>query len=106
MKEALEKAFYTGLGVLSLGKDAVEKSVKKIAKELKLSEDEGKKFAKNVGEETIKARENLTAQIEKIITGVMEKLNVATHKDLKTLESRLAALEKKLRTTAKADEAK
>ncbi len=94
MKEALEKAFYTGLGFISMGKDAIEKAIDKLSKDLKLSEEEGKKFAQKASEETAKARENLNNYIEKVVTGILEKLHVATTKELKDLDNRIAALEK------------
>ncbi|MBN2542299.1 phasin family protein [bacterium] len=101
MLDLLKRTVLTGLGFAYLTKDKVMEAGKKIAKEAKLSEDEGKKFLSELVTQTEKARKNVEAQVEEFVKKKIDKYDVATKKDLEKLEKKIAALEKKLAAKGK-----
>lgn len=98
MKETLKKAFYVGLGVISLTKDKVEEWGKKLAEEANMSEEEGKKFYEELSEKAREAREKLEKNIDELVQKALKKSGAATKEEFDALAARVAALE------AKADE--
>ncbi len=103
MKEKIEKAIYSGLGMLSMGKDALEKTFKKISEDLKMTEEEGKKFAEELRTEADKAKENLEGIVEKSVKKVLDTLHLATEKEVSELKQKIADLEKKLKSASKSE---
>ncbi len=95
MFDLIKKAVFTGIGVTHMTKDKVKRLGDDIAREAKLSEEEGKKFV----EELQKKSENARIAGEKMIKDTVEKtlkaLNIPSKEDIKALERRIAQLESK-----------
>ena len=93
MLELLKKTVLTGIGLASLTKEKVEELGKKIAEESKLSEEEGKKLVEELLSRSDEAKKDLEAQVERLVKGVLEKLQIPSQEDFKKLESRIKELE-------------
>lgn len=93
MFDLLKKTILTGIGIASMTKDKIEKLGKKISEESKLSTEEGKKFVNDLLKQSEKARENLEAQVQKLVKNALGKLDIPTHEDLNRLEKRIKKLE-------------
>ena len=93
MFDLLKKTILTGIGIASMTKEKIEKLGKKISEESKLSAEEGKKFVNDLLKQSEKARENLEAQVQKLVKITLGKLDIPTHEDLNRLEKRIKKLE-------------
>ena len=93
MFDLLKKTMLTGIGIASMTKDKIEELGKKISAESKLTEEEGKKMVNDLLKQSEKAREDLEAQIQKLVKKSLEKLDIPTREDLNRLEKRIKKLE-------------
>ena len=101
--DLLKRNLYVGLGLVSMTRDKIMEAGKKIAEESKLSEDEGKKFVDELLKQADESKENLQAQISKIVekTASSIRLPCATNfekinEEIKKLNQSLARIEEKL----------
>ena len=94
MLEMIKKTMFTGLGLAYLSKGKVEALAKELANLGNASEKEGKAFAEELLKKSEEARKELEGQIEKVVKGLMEKMNVATREDLAKVEAQLRELRK------------
>ena len=93
MFDLLKKTILTGIGIASMTKDKIEELGKKISKESKLTEEEGKKMVNDLLKQSEKAREDLENQVQKLVKIALEKLDIPTRDDLNKLEKRIKKLE-------------
>jgi len=93
MFDLLKKTMLTGIGIASMTKDKIEELGKKISAESKLNEEEGKKMINDLLKQSEKAREDLEAQIQKLVQKTLEKLDIPTREDFNRLEKRIKKLE-------------
>jgi len=96
MQDFLKKVFNLGLGVFAVTKEKVEEIVKELVKKGEVSQEEGKKLVNELLEKGEKSRKELEAQIEKIVKGIIERLDLATRKELNELKSEIEQLKEKL----------
>jgi len=96
MQDFLKKVFNLGLGVFAVTKEKVEEIVKELVKKGEVSQEEGKKLVNELLEKGEKSRKELEAQIEKIVKGIIEKLDLATRKELNELKFEIEQLKDKL----------
>ncbi len=103
MIDLLKKNLYVGLGLLSMTQNKIVEVGKKLAEESKLSEDEGKKFVDELMKQAEESKENLQAQVSKIVekTVMTMKLPCSTgfermEVELKKLQEAVARLEEKI----------
>lgn len=95
MLEVFKKTLLTGVGIAALTKDKIKEQAKKIADELKLTEEEGKKLIDDMLKRSEESRKNLQKQVEKTVQKALHNLHLPTHEDIERIESRLKKLEKK-----------
>jgi len=92
MLDIVRKTLLLGIGLAAMTKDKIEDVAKRIAEEDKLSEEEGRKLAEDLLNQSDEARKNLKKQVENFVENTLEKF--PSRKDLQNLEERVAALEK------------
>lgn len=92
MLDVLKKSLYVGLGLAALTKEKLDTVAKELAKSAQLSEEEGRKLAKYLEEESAKARESLKATIDQMVAAAVARLPCA--RKVEELEKRVAELEK------------
>jgi polyhydroxyalkanoate synthesis regulator phasin len=100
MKDFFRKTLYVGLGLANMTKEKVESAAKEIAKSAKLSEEEGRKLAEYLSEESHKAQEKMSANVKKMVDQTTK--HFPTRKRIDALEARIEKLEKKLAAKSRA----
>ena len=91
MFELAKKGFYMGLGLAGMTKDKAEAFARGFAQKANLTEDEGKKFADYIHEESQKAQDNLKSTVENMVRKTTSKMPCM--KRIDELEARLARIE-------------
>jgi len=94
--EVLERAAYTGLGLVDLAKEKLDEVVEKIEKEKNSNEDDGRNFAKEVKEHVDVARRKFNEIVAAATKKVIAQLELAKSEDLEALKKRVLKLEKNL----------
>ena len=92
MFEFAKKGFYVGLGLASFTKEKAESFAREFAKRAELSEDEGRRFADYLREESGKAHAALRETVEGMVHKTMERMPFQSRLD--AIDRRIAALEK------------
>lgn len=96
--EGLFKKFvYTGVGLVSMTKDKLQKAIDDMVKEEKISTKEGERIVKDFLENTGEKKKELEESLKKAVDKAIEKLNFAKSKDLEELRKRVEELENKMK---------
>jgi polyhydroxyalkanoate synthesis regulator phasin len=93
MLDLLKKGILIGIGVVSLTKDRVEELVEKIAEESKLTEEEGRKLAKELLEKSEEARKEFQDQVGKRVRETLNSMDIPSRKELQDMKARIEKLE-------------
>ena len=93
MLDLMKKGILIGIGVASLTKDRVEELVEKIAEESKLSEEEGRKLAKELLEKSEEARKEFQDQVGKRVKEALNAMDIPSREELQNLKARIEKLE-------------
>lgn len=96
MENLFKKFVYTGVGLVSLTKDKVQKLVDEMVDENKISTSEGKKLVEDFLKNTEEKRNELEDQLKNGVEKVVRKFNFATQKEVENLEKRIKDLEAEL----------
>lgn len=82
MKSIIKKAIYTGLGLATIGTDAVKGVGKELAKKAGVSEAEGEKIAHKLQVKSSKAVKELRKTLDAEVTHVAEMIHAALRVDI------------------------
>ena len=95
--EGLFKKFvYTGVGLVSLTKDKLKKTIEEMVKEEKITTKEGEKIVNDFLKNSKTKKKELEKNLKDIAEKAMSKFNFAKTKELKKLNKRVKALEEVL----------
>jgi len=94
MKELLKKAAFIGIGLAYMTKEKIEEVAGKIIEESKLSEEEGKKFAKELLKQSEEAKKHIEEKVEERVRQYLAKIDIPTREEIGKLENRIKKLEK------------
>ncbi|MBL0715917.1 MAG: phasin family protein [Desulfosarcina sp.] len=89
-----KKAFLTGIGLALTAKDEVEDLAKELEKKMNMSEDDGKKFFKDVQKRYEETQDKLEARVEKSVKEFLKRADIVTIDDLKALKKEIRELKK------------
>ncbi len=101
MKDLLKKGILTGIGIGLLTKDKIEDYAKKAAKEAELTEEESRKFAAELLKQSEETKQQIEGKINDEVKKVVDKLGVATRKDLEKIQKQLDNLQRSLSKKSK-----
>ncbi|BDD87279.1 phasin family protein [Desulfofustis limnaeus] len=101
MIDLIKKAMFTGIGMLSLSKDKVEEIARDFMDKGKLSEKEGERLVDDLLKKSEESRQELTKQIEEQVQALLEKMDLASKKDLAAIRTELDDIKNKLGTMEK-----
>lgn len=101
MAEFFRKSVLAGIGLITEGSEMMNKLVKELVKKGEISQKEGEKLLKDLLKKGEDARKDLAKTLHEGAEEVLGRADIATKDDLDKLTKRVAAMEKKLRTTAK-----
>lgn len=93
MENLLKKFVYTGVGLVSLTKDRLQKTVDELVDDKKISSKEGKKLVEDFFKDTESKRKELEGQLKKSVEKIIKTFSFATADEMAALESRIKELE-------------
>ena len=96
MKDFLKNVVNLGVGALVITKEKAEKIADELVKKGEFGQEEGRKFVNELIEKGEESKKEITAQIEDVVKGVLEKLDMPTRKELSELKSQIEELKQKL----------
>lgn len=96
MEEFIKKTMQFGLGLFDYTKEKVENLVDEMIKRGELSKQEGAKAVEELWQKAQKEQSALWEKIKEATKNSVEEMSLVRRSELKALEDRLAALEKRL----------
>jgi polyhydroxyalkanoate synthesis regulator phasin len=97
MIEQLKKALTTGVGLALKTWAEVEVAGKEMIKKAQLSEKDAGQLLKNLKESYEKTQEKMEVQVHRLVKDVINKADIATNDDVKTLRREVQGLRKELK---------
>ncbi|MCK4650098.1 phasin family protein [Candidatus Pacearchaeota archaeon] len=95
IQSLVRNSLLIGFGTAALTKEKAEKFVKEITKNQKINSTEGKKLVNDLLIQSKKQGEKLQTIVNKEVQRTINKIGIATKKDLKVLEKKISNLSKK-----------
>jgi polyhydroxyalkanoate synthesis regulator phasin len=81
LKDFINKALLSGLGLASLTKDAIQKTVEELVESSNLSEAEGRKLVKELKGKANEVQKSVEKSVESAIHSALKSLNLEVIKD-------------------------
>ena len=98
MEDLFKKFLYTGVGLVSVTADKIQKSMDKLVDENKISSEEGKKVVDDLIKDTEGKKEEFEGQLKKVVEDFMNRFKLASHSEVEDLQKRVEALEAQVGT--------
>ncbi|MBN2030856.1 phasin family protein [bacterium] len=89
MSDIIEKSLYIGLGILTITKEKAEQVINELVDKGKIKREESSKAIKDLIAKAEEEKKILSHKIETGIENALTKLNIATKKDLETINKKL-----------------
>ena len=96
MEDLLKKIINTSLGAAILAKDKIKEFIDELVNKGKLTEEEGKRFMDDLRKETNKSGKNIEEEVRRIMERMLDRMDIATKKDLKVLQKKIDELENEI----------
>ncbi len=96
MSDLIRKALLTGVGLGIMTKEKVEELAAELSKKADLTEKQGEALIADLLVESEKAARTLDDKVSAAVRGTLEKMEIATKRDVAALEERVAAIEQGL----------
>lgn len=95
-RNPFQEGLYVGLGLALRTKEKIEEFGKKITREYRMNEIEGKNFMDDLMKESEETKSRLDEMIEKKLETYFEEAGFAKKEDIEALTKKLDALEKSM----------
>ena len=95
MESLLGKFLLSGLGVLVLTQEKIEQLLEELTKKGGITEKESKKLLTEIIEKGEEKKKEIEGKIREKVEIMLSQMNVATKDDIRKLEKRVEALERK-----------
>jgi len=95
MESLLGKFLLSGLGVLVLTEEKIEKFIEELTKEGEITQKGKKELLTEIIEKGEEKKKEIEGKIREKVENMLSQMNVATKNDIQKLEKRIEALEKK-----------
>ncbi|MDD5067115.1 MAG: phasin family protein [bacterium] len=95
MKKTGTTLLQLGLGALVLTKEKIEKAVEQIMEKGNISKSDARSLVNQLVDKGEKAEKELDRKLEKMLAGLMKKLDIPTQKDVNELRAEIEKLKKK-----------
>jgi len=96
MNEVISKALLCGLGLVSLTKDAIQKTAEDLVKQSKISEEEGKRVVKDLQRRSKQAKKALEKEVDADVHKLLQNVDLTA-----IINDRLKAAKPAARTAKK-----
>ena len=93
MFELMKKTLLTGIGLAIMTKEEVQKVGRELVEKGELTHKEGKELVDDLLKKSEQAQKDMESKVHKLVQDTVEKLNVATKKDIAELVKRIDRLE-------------
>jgi len=101
MLKLVKKSAFISLGLAAMSATAVRRYGQKLAKEGKLSEEEGQKLVDDLLKQSKKSKADLKNNINKSVKESVVEMDLATKSDITRVNTRLTRIEKSISGKAK-----
>ena len=98
--EFIKKTMMTGIGMALKTQTEFEEMTKSFIDKSRMSEEEGRKFIDEMLDKYKESKQNMEKQIETAVKKIIEKTDLASNKDLKSLKDEVEKLKEQLKVTA------
>jgi polyhydroxyalkanoate synthesis regulator phasin len=95
MESLLGKFLLSGLGVLVLTEEKIEKLIEELTKKGEITQGESKELLTEIIEKGEEKKKEIEGKIREKVENMLSQMNVATKDDIQKLEKRIETLEKK-----------
>jgi len=96
MLDLAKRVLLTGVGLGLVAKDKIDEAIQRICEENELTEEESRKLAKELLDETKEARQKLTDLINKATKELLASLDIPSRQEYTEVEKRITTLEELL----------
>lgn len=96
MIKEIKKGLLSGFGAIFLTREKLENATRKLVQETKLSKEEAEKFVEELSQTGARQWEEIEANFSRIIGKGIERMDIASQKELNALKSQVAALENRI----------
>ena len=96
MFDLIKKAVLTGVGLGVMTKEKVEELAAELSKRADLTEKQGEALIADLLVESEKAAQALDGKVSAAVRGALEKVEIATKRDVTALEKRIAEVERRV----------
>ncbi|MDR0305251.1 MAG: phasin family protein [Chitinispirillales bacterium] len=91
--DILKKSVYAAVGFAVMTRDKVGEAAQKLAKDAKMSEEEGRKFVDELMSRSDETRKNIEQYVGEKVEAALKKMKIPARKEFDELEKRLSKLE-------------
>ncbi len=98
MIDLFKKGLFTGLGLIIVTAEEVEKKINSLVEKGKLSAEEGENIIKEFVQKSEDQQHEFQERISKSVKSAMASLDIAGREQLENLEARVASLEDRVST--------
>ncbi len=95
MESLLGKFLLSGLGVLVLTEERIEKFIEELTREGEITQKGKKELLTEIIEKGEEKKKEIEGKIREKVENILSQMNIATKNDIQKLEKRIEALEKK-----------
>lgn len=95
MEDLFKKFLYTGIGLVALTAEKMQKTIDKLVSENKISTEEGRRLVDDFIKNTQTKKEEFESQLKSITERIVRNFDFATAHELKDLKKRVEVLEAK-----------
>ncbi|AEE97052.1 phasin family protein [Mahella australiensis] len=96
MKDKLKKAFLIGIGAMAATGEKIDELVDELVAKGDVTAEEGKKILDEYKEKVKANQQDMSNKVKEELSKMLDKMNLATKKDLEEIKVRLDAIERKL----------
>ncbi|MBZ4665325.1 hypothetical protein [Mahella sp.] len=96
MKDKLKKAFLIGIGAMAATGEKIDELVDELVAKGDVTAEEGKKILDQYKEKVKANQQDISSKAKEELSKMLDKMNLATKKDLEEIKARLDAIEQKL----------
>jgi polyhydroxyalkanoate synthesis regulator phasin len=102
MFEELKKSIDKGVDYAFMNAEKIAQAAKDLANENKLTKEEAKKLYEHLLAKSEEAKKTIETDLQQVVKNILKKMDVPTKEEMKSLELRLAKLEKAKKAPVKA----
>ena len=101
LEELFKKFVYTGVGLVSLTKERLQKTIDELIKEDKITDKDGEKIVTDFFKNTESKKKELEDQLKNVVDNAVAKFKFANSSSLEELTNRVKVLEQLLKNEKK-----